>query len=98
MWKGRHRDRRKIYLFSCFVLFLARRIFSILAARVFFVRFHGNVRDSSPLRHGYDHGHHGHDHDLRDYEHGRDRHGHVRAHAVAVVAAALLARLLLLNT
>ena len=78
-----------------------------MVARVFLVRFHGNVRDSSPLRHGYDHGHHGHDHDLRDYEHdyvlrdcehGRDRHGHVRAHAVAVVAAALLARLLLSNT
>lgn len=61
------------------------------------MRFHGNARDASPLRHGYDHDHHEHDHDLRDYGHGRDLHGYVRVHAVAA-AAALLARLLLLNT
>lgn len=70
------------------------------------MRFHGNARDASPLRHGYDHDHHEHDHDLRDYghdhvhrdcEHGRDLHGYVRVHAVAA-AAALLARLLLSNT
>lgn len=70
------------------------------------MRFHGNARDASP-HHDYDHGHHEHDHDLRDYghdhvhrdcEHGRDLHGYVRVHAVAVVAAALLARLLLSNT